>query len=361
MPPKRKSGNGTETSKKKLRRRSRPEFAATVRRAHVVDANPRQETSPDMLGRVLGALSLEDFEAGGVRVTHAVPGRLGPHVAAHDVIRIATGTTQHNASQQWAKLKRDHAETISGTDSFRFAGQRGPGTDLVNLQTALQIIMLLPGKAAAAMRLKASVLLVRFLGGDLSLVAEIYDMNALQRHLKEHWPEHPLARFGEAAAATSDSSAPTGAGDHELPGPAATTPPVPAEVVQQISELTTRTICHTIVDVFVAKFDELLRRMAADHATWQAEMLRKVDVTLSELPGGPARLGYGTADADIIDVEAPAPAPAEDLRGRAPVKVGQFMHEQWCESWAEAGINVKSYLLQFSMLLKAKTTQTAGR
>ena len=96
-------------------------------------------------------------------------------------------------------------KTVSGTDSFRFPGQRGPAAEVVSISTALQIIVLLPRKAAAAVRLKASVLLVRFLGGDLSLIAQIYDMNQLQRHLQEHWPEHPLARFGEAAAATSSA------------------------------------------------------------------------------------------------------------------------------------------------------------
>ena len=76
--------------------------------------------------------------------------------------------------------------------------------------------MLLPGRAAASVRLKASILLVRFLGGDLSLIAQIYDMNQLQRHLQEHWPEHPLARFGESAAATS-SVRPTHADEAATP------------------------------------------------------------------------------------------------------------------------------------------------
>ncbi len=155
------------------------------------------------LEHALGGLSLRDFESGGMRVTHSVPGRLGPHVAATDIIKATTKTTQQNASQQWLRLKSDHPETTSGTCSFRFPGRRGLAAEVVDIPTALQIIMLLPGRAAAALRLKASVLLVRFLGGDLSLIAEIYDMNALQEHLREHWPEHPLVRFREAVEAAA--------------------------------------------------------------------------------------------------------------------------------------------------------------
>ena len=135
--------------------------------------------------------------------------RPGPHAGAVDVIRATTQASRENAVQQWSKMKAKHPETVSTTYSFRFPGQRGPATEVVDLPTALQIIMLLPGSAAAAIRLKASVLLVRFLGGDLSLVADVYDMNALQEHLAQHWPEHPLARFAAAPAA---GSAPSSAG-----------------------------------------------------------------------------------------------------------------------------------------------------
>ena len=355
MPSKRASrSSNVEVNEKKPRRH--PPCARNARRAPNVDAEPRVETSPDVLGRVLGALSLEDFETGGVRTTHDLPSLPGPHVAAVDVVKIATRSGRSNSEKRWKRLKEEHPELVTGSHKFKFAGRGRGNVEVVSVTKAVEIIMLLPGKAAAEVRLKASVLLVRFLGGDLALVAELYDMNSLQAHLKEHWPEHPLARFGEAAA--SDSLAPTG-NRETSPGPASAPPPAPAELVQQVSELTTRTVCRTVAEVFVAKFDELLRRMAAEHAAWQVETLRKLDATLGELRREPARQSPGQTDAIVIDVEEKAPT--EDLRGRAPVKVGQFMHEQWCDSWTEAGVNVKSYLLQFSMLLKAKTTQCAGR
>ena len=61
--------------------------------------------------------------------------------------------------------------------------------------------MMLPGRTAAKVRVKASVLLTRFLAGVLTLVGEVYGMAALQEHLREHQPDHPLCAFREAVDA----------------------------------------------------------------------------------------------------------------------------------------------------------------
>ena len=233
------------------------------------------------LEHALGGLSLRDFESGGVRVTHSVPGRLGPHVAATDIIKATTKTTQQNASQQWLRLKSDHPETTSGTCSFRFPGQRGLAAEVVDIPTALQIIMLLPGRAAAALRLKASVLLVRFLGGDLSLIAEIYDMNALQEHLREHWPEHPLVRFREAVeAAAVPARAAEGAVQH-----------MDAEqLVRACSDVLPQLVEH-LVPVCVSKFQGALEKIWAAQERSQRDMLEKMlqAVLAQQLGASPQR------------------------------------------------------------------------
>lgn len=54
-------------------------------------------------------------------------------------------------------------------ETFRFPGQRGGRpSEIIDIPTALQTIMVLPGKTAAQVRVKASVLLTRFLAGDLA-------------------------------------------------------------------------------------------------------------------------------------------------------------------------------------------------
>ena len=161
-------------------------------------------SAEDALERVLGGLTEENFAS--VRISHSVPGAKGPHVAALDIIKVVTKTNKSNATQRLGKLKNDHPEVFTSIKHFQFPGQGQSRIDVVDLPTALQIIMVLQGKIAGSLRLKASVLLVRCLAGDLTLVGEIYGMNALQEYLAEHCPDHPLAKFREAATALAETS-----------------------------------------------------------------------------------------------------------------------------------------------------------
>ena len=161
------------------------------------------------LEQSLIGLTQEDF--GRLRVSSSVPGRPGPHVSATQLIEVVTKTSQSNASQTWNKLKVEDFFSIIGTSGinpviYRFPGQRGGSpSEVVDIPTALQIIMVLPGRTAAKVRLGASVLMVRFLAGDLSLVGEIYGMNQLQDYLKEEEP--PLCAFKDALDAGQVTSA----------------------------------------------------------------------------------------------------------------------------------------------------------
>jgi hypothetical protein len=145
---------------------------------------------------------LSDEALSRLRVSSDVPGRRGPHVSATQLIQVVTRTSQPNASQAWSRLKEGgFLDRISNpVVRHRFPG-RGGESEVVDIPTALQIIMALPGKTAATVRLRASVLLVRFLAGDLTLVGEIYGMNQLQDYLREHDAANPL----RLAAAARDS------------------------------------------------------------------------------------------------------------------------------------------------------------
>jgi hypothetical protein len=159
------------------------------------------------LSSALGVLTPETFDARlAKKTTTNVPTNPAvSYVAAVSLIEAITNTSRQNSEKCWKSIKRDIQETATnscGTScSFRFPGQRGPKSDVIDTTTALQVIMLLPGKTAARFRLKAAVLLVRFLSGDLSLVAEVYGMNKLQAFLQETDPNHPLARIAQTAAA----------------------------------------------------------------------------------------------------------------------------------------------------------------
>lgn len=128
------------------------------------------------LQTALSGLSNADFAR--LRVCYDVPGRpRGPHVSATELIEAVTKTTQTNASHAWTKIKTAGFLNKNGIHvaTHRFPGQRGRPSEIVDIPTGLQIIMVLPGKTAAKVRVKASVLLTRFLAGDLTLVGEVYE------------------------------------------------------------------------------------------------------------------------------------------------------------------------------------------
>jgi hypothetical protein len=105
---------------------------------------------------------------------------------------------------------------------FRFPGQRGGRpSEVVDLPTAIQIIMMLPGKTAARVRVKASYLLTRFLAGDVTLVEEIYGINEFQAFLKEQEPTNPLCAFRQAvdAGQTDEEKSPPPPGDRKAVDP----------------------------------------------------------------------------------------------------------------------------------------------
>jgi hypothetical protein len=155
------------------------------------------------LQTALEGLAEADFAR--LRVCYEVPGRpRGPHVSATELIESILKTGHSNASHIWSRLKTDGFLNVSGRhiETFRFPGQRGGRpSEVIDIPTALQTIMVLPGKTAAQVRVKASVLLTRFLAGDLALVSEVYGMNELQNFLREHHPDHPLCAFRQSVEA----------------------------------------------------------------------------------------------------------------------------------------------------------------
>ena len=66
----------------------------------------------------------------------------------------------------------------------------------------VELVILLPGQQAAEMRCMAARIIVRFLGGDTSLVEEVCSIRKFQEHLASNLPEDPRRLFGEAVEAT---------------------------------------------------------------------------------------------------------------------------------------------------------------
>jgi hypothetical protein len=77
-------------------------------------------------------------------------------------------------------------------------GQRAHNVKLGSLSKVVEYIMLLPGKTAARVRGQAARLLVRYLGGDESLVPEVCALRRVQESLAETDPTDWRRAFGEA-------------------------------------------------------------------------------------------------------------------------------------------------------------------
>ena len=139
-----------------------------------------------------GLAQITDADTSRIRRTSETP----PRVSIYDV--IATTFGMKNPHDSWLSLCREHNEVLGLTENFKFPGRGQRDTPVTDAKGIVQIIMLLPSRAAAPIRAKAADVLVRYLGGDSSLVPEIQANRERQEHLAQEQPDHPARIFGEA-------------------------------------------------------------------------------------------------------------------------------------------------------------------
>ena len=96
-----------------------------------------------------------------------------PRASVIDTIVVITGQSQENSNHTWQRLSHSFSESLSSVTNFKFSGQGQRATPVADARTMVEIVMVLPGRTAAMHRRKAADILVRYLGGDPSLVEEI--------------------------------------------------------------------------------------------------------------------------------------------------------------------------------------------
>ena len=115
---------------------------------------------------------------------------------------ILTGSSARDVAQIIRRLVVAHPDLETRCFQIKFGGRGNRDTPVPkDLATLIEIIFLLPGRAAAQVRRTAAQLFVRYIGGDLSLIDEVERLNHVQAFLREHAPEHPMRAFGEAVEA----------------------------------------------------------------------------------------------------------------------------------------------------------------
>jgi len=143
----------------------------------------------------LAAFKQLDAEAlGKIRKTAEDP----PRVSMFDLIAVITGPGTDNARNYWVRFQAAHPEVATESSNFKFPGRGQRDTPVIGARGAVEIVLLLPGKAAASFRKGTADVIVRFLGGDPRIVDELAANRVLQQQLPG---THPMRVFGETVEA----------------------------------------------------------------------------------------------------------------------------------------------------------------
>jgi hypothetical protein len=124
--------------------------------------------------------SLPEFSGHKIRIT---PDK---KVSVFDTIKVFCNA--YESKKVWYDLIDKYPELNNLIITFKFNGQGQKETPVMDSNGLIELIMLLPGKHAADMRKKFAETIIRYLGGDLSLIDEIKENNKIQDSLDKNDP-----------------------------------------------------------------------------------------------------------------------------------------------------------------------------
>jgi len=143
----------------------------------------KMQNIPDLMASLAG---LDENTVTRIRRTAESP----PRVSVIDVICVITGSSPRDSSKTHSRLCEAYPEVSSICRHFQFDGRGQRNTPVTDAVGITQILWLLPGRAAAAARQSAAKVVVRYLGGDVSVIAEIMANRDMQAQIE---PDHPAA------------------------------------------------------------------------------------------------------------------------------------------------------------------------
>jgi hypothetical protein len=142
---------------------------------------------PDLM---LCLQELNDGTVTGIRKTAEDP----PRVSVLDTIALITGHTPTVCSHTLKNVKQAYPEVGPEISNFKFSGQGQRETPVAAARGIVELILVLPGRAAGQVRKAAADVMVRYLGGDPNLVEEIAANRLTQEQLDE---DNPARIFGQ--------------------------------------------------------------------------------------------------------------------------------------------------------------------
>jgi hypothetical protein len=152
----------------------------------------REELAPKDLAVVLSGSDYGEFDGFKVRRTDSSP----PLVSILDLIQATTGVV--DCSSTWGDIRARALEVAEfQLGSHQFPGERQKQTPITDAVGLVIILNLLPGLRAARFRVSCARIVVRYLGGDETLVGEIRDNRRAQEALPEEHPARSRPGDGE--------------------------------------------------------------------------------------------------------------------------------------------------------------------
>ena len=96
------------------------------------------------------------------------------------ILDIIDGVVGKQAESMWSKLESDHPDMVKKTNKFAFPGQGSFSTPVANAEVLLQIIFMLHGKKAAAIRKSGAQSFLKVLNPDQAFIDEMKNMYEAQ-------------------------------------------------------------------------------------------------------------------------------------------------------------------------------------
>lgn len=121
-------------------------------------------------------------------------------ISVYDVMCAITNHDSKYVSKEFTRIASRHPEVLASCQNLKFLGRGQRDTPVTDARGLVMIMNLLPGRQAAQFRMMAADVLVRYLGGDQTLISEIQRNAVAQDAL----PEDNIGRlFGDAVAESS--------------------------------------------------------------------------------------------------------------------------------------------------------------
>lgn len=132
----------------------------------------------DLTGKMTGV-------TGTIRIT---PDKMA---SVYDIIKAFNTTV--NERKTWSDVKKNHFVGVTKSYTYTFPGKGQNKTPVLDSKGVIQLIMVLPGSKAASCRKEFADIIVRYLGGDLSLCYDVIQINQQRKITASKEPEHFFA------------------------------------------------------------------------------------------------------------------------------------------------------------------------